>query len=716
MVVKKVQTTCQACHCECGVIVHVENGKITKIDGDPDHLANHGFMCIKGKAYPEYVHHPDRLKYPRKRTGERGEGKWERITWDQALNEIAEKLTALREEYGPESFATITGTAPRPSKSAMHLLAVALGSPNTASTDNHVCAVPTGLAGRFTMGMNVTMERGPDYKNAECILIWGGNPIVSHPPKGREIVRAKRDRNVKLIVVDPRKTLHASQADLWLQVRPGTDDALALGMINVIVEEKLYDKEFVHKWCYGFDKLREHIKEFSPEKAAEITWVPAHMIREAARIYATIKPAALHNRVAIEHNINSIQTCRALDILIALTGNLDVKGGNVFSSLPGGYIPGHGILLGWGDKERVFRLPYESEKKRIGSEVYPLVSGPEAAQPFVIAPMLIDALLTQKPYPVKALFCAGGNPLNIQDCKRVWKALKTLNLFVVSDFFMTPHAEIADYVLPAAMWPERDEGCDGENMISPRQKAMEPLYECWDDLKISIELVKKLPWADRKFIPWDSVEEFNDWRVKGVGITFEDFKKTGCITAPVEYKKYEHKGFATPTGKVELYSTILEKYGYEPLPVYVEPPESPLSTPELLKKYPFILITGGRQINYFHSEGRQIPSLRRLVPDPEVEIHPEAASKLDLIDGDWVRIKTPQNEGESVKGKVTVTDAVHPMVIHVRHGWWYPEKPAPEHGCFESNINVVTTHGEPRDKIMGSVPDRGTLCNIYKVS
>jgi anaerobic selenocysteine-containing dehydrogenase len=234
-------------------------------------------------------------------------------------------------------------------------------------------------------------------------------------------------------------------------------------------------------------------------------------------------------------------------------------------------------------------------------------------------------------------------------------------------------------------------------------------------MKIYIELVKRIPWANRKFLPWDSVEEFNDWRVKGLGITFEDLKKQGYIMEPMKYRKYEQEGFETPTGKVELFSTIFEKYGYAPLPIYLEPPESPISTPELLEDYPFILITGSRQINYFGSEGRQIPSLRKLVPDPEVELHPSTAVKLNIINGDWVWIETPQIKGERVKFKVKLTDGIHHRVINASHGWWFPEKKAPEHGCFESNINVVTTYAPPRDKIIGSVPDRGTLCKIYKV-
>jgi anaerobic selenocysteine-containing dehydrogenase len=714
---EKVKSICQSCHCECGVIIHVENGKIVKIEGDPDFPLNKGFICVKGAAYHEFVYHPNRLKYPLKRIGERGEGKWRRISWNQALDEIAEKLTEIKEKYGVESIASIHGTGPRPTLYSLTLPIYALGSPNVASVDLHMCFAPSILAEYCTYGKSVMMEVGPDYENANCVVVWGGNPLFSHPPRGLDIIKAKRERNVKLIVIDPRKTLLASQADLWLQLRPGSDAALALGMLNVIISEELYDKEFVEKWCYGFDKLKEHVKNFSPDKVAEITWISADKIREAAVTYASIKPAALHHRVAVEQNLSSVQTCRALAIMIAITGNLDVKGGNILSEAIEGYV-GDEALFGVGEKGKNFRPSREIEEKRIGRSLYPLTCGPDAPLPFVQSYLLIKAILTGKPYPVKALFSGGGNPvLTMEDSRKVWNALKKLELLVVIEFFMTPTAELADYVLPAAMWPERDDCCNLSymNYIGVRRKAVEPPGECWHDMKIAIELVKRVPWANRKLLPWNSIEEFNDWRVKDLGVTFNDFKqKEKKLIKPIQYRKYAKEGFQTPTGKVELYSTILEKHGYDPLPTYVEPPESPMSTPHLLEKYPFILITGSRKICYFSSEGRQIPSLRRLAPNPEVEIHPETAAKLNIKNGDWVWIETPRVKDRRVKLKAKLTSRIHPMVIHAEHGWWFPEKPPPEHGCFESNINAVTATTPPREKICGSVPNRGTLCRVYR--
>ena len=709
-----IRTLCQACHCECGVRVQVADGRVVKIKGDPEHPMNRGSTCVKGRAQIQLLYHPDRLRHPMRRAGARGSGRWQQITWDAALDEISAKLTALRDQYGPTSFAAIHGTGPRPTHYSTALLTYALGSPNLASTDFHICFVPSVVAGHWTMGHSVMMESGPDYLNSNCILVVGGNPLASHPPRGRDLLEALNRRRARLIVVDPYRTELAERADLWLQIRPGTDAALALGMINVIIEEILYESDFVQKWCHGFTPLKERARAYPLERVEAITGIPAAQIRAAARLYATTKPAALHHRVAVEHNVNSTQTCRALAILTALTGNIDIPGGNVFPMPLPGYIP-FGALAG---EDRRFRPNPEKEKQRIGAREFPLVSGPDAVIPFVPAPVFHETLLTGRPYPLKTLFCAGGNPvLNMQNAKSVWRALKDrLDLFIVADFFMTPTAEIADFVLPAATWLERDDIANAlyPNYFAARQKAVAPLGECWHDMKIAIELAKRIPWADRTFLPWEDVAAFNDALVKGAGLTFETLKTSGPVIVPMQYRKYETNGFHTPTGKIELFATRFEKYGIDPLPCYTEPPESPVSTPGLLTDYPYILYTGNRHIEYFHSEGRQIPDLRKRVPDPLVDLHPDTAAETGIEEGDWVWIETPQVRGERARFKAKVTDRIQPGMVHARHGWWFPEKPAPAHGCFDSNINVVTTDAPPREKVCASVRTRGTLCRIYK--
>lgn len=697
-----IRTVCQGCHCECGVLVTVEDNRIVKIEGDPNHPMNRGFICIKGITYHERVYHPQRILYPLKQS--KGNRTWERISWDQALDEIAEKLTNIKEKYGVDAIATMHGTGPRESKYTLNILACALGTPNRSDVDMHICYSPSLIAENVTYGVSVMQDAGPDFDNARCIVIWGANPLDAHPPLGLRVVKAKKERDTKLIVIDPRRTTLAKIADLWLQIKPGTDAALALGMLNVVIEGELYDREFVEQWCYGFDKLREHIKTWTPEKVSDITWIPAKLIRDAAVIYATTKPATIHRRVAIEQGYNAIQTIRAIAILIAVTGNLDVSGGNVMPVRFSGYVYSS-ELQGGSNK---FRLPKDVESRRIGADVYPLMSGPESViPPFVHGPLLIDSILEGK---IKALIVAGGNLINLPNIRKVWDALKRLELLVVIDFFMTPVAAIADYVLPATTWLERDECCDMmyTHYVAARQKVIEPIGEAWDDMKIVIELVKRIPWANRGYLPWSSMEEFNDWRVKGLGLSFKEFKQKVLLVAPMEYRKYEKTGFKTPTGKVELYSTIFERYGYDPIPTYTELQELSISD-----EYPYILITGGRHVVYFHSEGRNIQSLRRIRPDPIIEIHPQTAKELGIANNDMVWIESKFIAGGRVKMKAKITEDVHPKIVHADHAWWLPELGPPDYGIFDYNINVIIPD-TLRGPICGSIPMRGIPCKVYK--
>ncbi len=709
-----VRTVCQSCHSECGVLVHVENGRVARVQGDPDHPNNRGFVCVKGKAEPERLYHPDRLLHPLRRDGERGEGKWSRVSWDEALDDIACRLTAVRDNYGVEAICSMRGTGPR-AGGVSNLVPYVLGSPNAISVDLHICYAPSLVAENVTIGTSIMMERGPDYENSRCILVFGAHPLVSHPPRGLDVLRGKR-KGARLVVVDPRRTQLAERADLWLQIRPGTDAALALGMINWIIEEELYDRDFVDRWCVGFEDLAARAAEYPLARVADITWIPAEKIREAASLYATTRPAVLHHRVAMDQNVMSTQSSRSLIDLVAITGNIDVEGGNLLPpKIPGYYRTG--ILSGGG----ICAPPPEVEARRLGADKFPLISGPEGrfcggpTLMFVHPGLAMEAMEGHGPYPLKAMYCSGGNPVvNTMDVRRFARAMRNLDLLVVADYFMTPTAELADYVLPATTWLERDELCDDgyTDYIAARQKAVEPLGEAWDDLRIVIELSRRIPWADRTRLPWDMPEQCYDWMVAGMGMKFADLKASGYYIHPRSYKKYEQGGFDTPSGKVELSASRFASLGYDPLPAYTEPPESPVSRPELLSEYPLILITGSRQIEYMTSEGRQVPRLRSKRPDPEIEIHPDTAARFGIDEDDWVGLETPRKPGETVTLRARLTDGIDPRVVSAAYGWWFPERPGPEHGCFDSNVNVVLTMDSPRENICGSVPLKGTLCRL----
>ncbi len=702
---KVVRTACHGCHSVCGVLVHVKDGRVTKIEGDPEHPHSRGMKCPKGLAFAQLIYHPDRLKYPMKRIGERGEGKWQRISWDEALDTIADRLAGIKEKYGPLSIAASTGGNTRRSLQALYGLMHSLGCPNVSWTDAHYCWGPFPVAEMFTYGGLLATEARVDARNSNCLVMWGANPVYTYPILGRDVIRAKA-RGARLIVVDPRLTPLAAKADIWLQIRPGTDAALALGMLNVIINERLYDKDFVEKWCSGFDELGERVQEYLPEKVAEITWLAADDIVRAARMYATTRPAALFSSVANEMQMNSVQTIRAVASLVAITGNIDVEGGNVFERFPHGFLPAFFFL------RRAYRPPAEMEEKRLGAKEFPLLCGPRSPFGVYHPPTLLKALLTDEPYPIKAWLIVNNPLLCLPNSRDVYRALKRVDFSVVIELFMTPTAEQADIVLPAASWLEKDEVSDLANVITARNKAIEPVGECWDEMKITFEILKRMG-IKFSMLPVESPEEYNDFRLAKLGMTFEDLKREHAIVSPHEYKKYERNGFRTPSGKVELYSSVFKEFGYDPLPHYIEPPESPVSTPEIAKEYPFILITGARNLAYYHSMGRQLPRLRKLAPDPQIQLHPETASELGIEDGDWVWLEIPHSEGR-IKQRAKLTGGIHPKVVNCDAHWWFPEKPGPDYGHWEVNINALIPGDPPYDSIAGTTPLRGRLCKIYR--
>jgi len=701
-----IKSCCNMCYRMCGVLVHLRGGKVTKVEGDPDCPVNRGRLCIKGPAAVERLYHPDRLKYPLKRAGARGEGKWQRISWDEALETIAEAMNSAKEKYGAESVAFSNGD-PKGYEAYLVRLCNVFGTPNICDT-RHVCSVPRRIGSNITSGLNA--ETGTDYTPdldhpPASVLMWGANVAITHNPNYVKLERALA-QGTKLIVIDPRKTELASRADLWLQLRPKTDLALALGMINVIVNEELFDKPFVDNWTIGFDKLRKHVQDYSPQWAAEVTWVPAARIVQAARAYATAKPACIEDGNAIDDDVNSVQSERAISILRAITGNLSVPGGEV-DSAP--LTVGTARYFAPAGQKTSFmlakKMSEEQRKKRIGADCGFL---PLPMSQFAPPQLLVKAILTEKPYPVKVLCIHANNPLiTWSNAQEAYQALMKLDFLYVADQFMTPTAELADVVLPATTYLEVDDIAMRAPFVVVRQKAAQ-IGEAWPDKKIINQLAKKLGLSEYF---WDDVNEALDLILKPMGFTFDEFRKMGTFVAPKEYRKYEREGFNTPSGKVEIYSSRLEKWGHEPLPVYHEPPETPYSAPELAKDYPLIL-TSWHQAPFRHSNNRQIASLRGIEPEPTVEIHPKTARELGIKADDKVYIETKRGR---IKQRAVLTEGIDPRVVGVSYAWWFPEQGVESlHGWQESNINILTA-SEPYNPEIGSTNLRGILCKVYKV-
>ncbi|WP_420266531.1 molybdopterin-containing oxidoreductase family protein [Candidatus Magnetominusculus dajiuhuensis] len=693
------RSICRVCHGGCGVLVHVEGDRVVRVKGDPESPISRGWMCVKGIKSPDIANHPDRLKQPLKRTGRRGENRWTEIGWTDALDEISNRIDDLRKTHGPESIALGQGTGRH---HYMHVVrfANALGTPNWYEPGLAQCFIPRITVSHLTYGGFVVGDYYGKIR-PECIIFWGHNPLVSSADGelAPAVARAMTE-DCATIAIDPRRTQTAKRCKAWLAIRPATDAALALAMINVIIGEGLFDKEFVANHTTGFDLLQAHTARHTPQWAEGITWIKAADIVKTARQYALSKPAVLDWGLGLEQNSNSLQTVRAVAILRALTGNLDC---------PGGDILGMNILKGYPILKD--KLPPDASKKRIGGEEFKLLSGWRAYMPSAHIPGLFRAMTDGTPYKIRSLLVFGGNPLlTVANPKKVYEALNALELLCVTDLFMTPTARLADYVLPAAFWTEIDH-LQGFPLVAENyvyaQSAITHTGQCRQDEWIMDELSKRLalPGAEMSY------KDIYAHQLSPTGLTHAEVAQMGYHTPPHKYKKYMERGFRTPSKKVELFSSVLKRMGLPPLPEYAEPQEGPIGCPELLTEYPYVLITGARSREFFHSEQRQVASLRRLHPHPTCELHPEVAAASGISEGDWTIVSTIRGQARFA---AHVTGDIHPQVISVEHGWWFPERGDDPEALWESNANILTAACPPYDPAFGSYRLRGLLCNIKK--
>ena len=620
-----LKSVCRSCHGGCGALLHVRDGMLLKVEGDRESPLNHGRLCPIGTVTTDLVYHPDRLKYPLRRKGKRRSGKWERISWDEALDEISERLLAIREQHGPEAIAIGTGTG-RHHIRWVSRFGHALGTPNWCEPGFAQCFHPRVNTSIQTLGDFPVCDFTGDMPPA-CILYWGHNPAHSGPDgETRFNVREALAHKPKTIVVDPRAQRSPRRPISGCRSGPAPTTRSRLRCSMSSSARSLYDQAFVEKWTHGFDALAEHVKKHTPEWAEPITWVPADKIRAAARLFAQTKPAMLEWGCAIEHTPKCIQTVRAVSMLPALTGNIDVPGGWVFGMHGLGRFPSliENLDPG-GECEAARRRPLQAARRR-------------GRRP------------TRRPHPDadpgdargRALSGKGVSCVRQQHaddlCQLVrWstKRLMKLDFMVCADLFMTPTAELADIVLPAASWPELDQLVGlptvAANVVLAQQKAVQ-IGECKSDEEIFVALARrmKLPLCT------EPVKDVLDAQLAagGLDITFDELKQKGFIKLPFKYRKYQDGGFKTPTGKIELYSTRFEQLGYAPLPYYEEPPESPISAPVVAVQYPLVLTTGGRISFFFNSEHRQIGKLRKAQHDPVAEIHPDTAARLGIVNGD----------------------------------------------------------------------------------
>ncbi len=714
-----IPTCCFSCNTACEVLVfrNKETGKIDKIEGDPSSPVTGGIACPKGLAAFDLLYNPDRLRTPLRRIKPRKKASyyypttgivhessrfsgWEEISWDTALDEIAAQIQFYEKHYGKRGIAFLEGTR-RGWSRVYSRLANAFGAPNHGAAGWAQCLWPRLVDCKITFGAQYS--EACDFRNTSCILVWGSNPAQTWPVQALEIMEA-RERGARLIVVDPRLSETAAKADLWLRIRPGTDTDLVLGIIAIIINEKLYDEAFVRDWTEGFDRLRDTVCWRTPEITAKLTSIDAASIITVARLFAKTKPACISRCVTVDQTADSFQLCRALSILAAITGNIDVPGGNVLCSSRGEISQNsHEFIL-------ANKIPPEILKDRRGIDEFPLLCGPLSPVPSAHMPTLWKTIQTQEPYPIKAALIFGSNAaVSYSNSHAVLEAMENLEFIAVCDLFMTPTAELADIVLPASSWLER------ENVISSFQTSNEytvfqqrctHIEDTRSDVEIISALAKRLGLSDYF---WESPEELYTYLLSPTGLTFRQAIQKRRLHAPLTYYHYQKSGFKTPSGKVEIYSQTLEKLGISPIPRGTTPPfkqdrqkselDQRLSeiSEEKTASYPLILSTGARSIFFRHTENRRNPYLISQEPHPIAYIHPETARSASVQDGDFIVIETPYGWA---RFKARLDPSLDQRCVIAVPGW---------DGI--GNINRALGWDTFAEGI-GSVPMRGLRCRI----
>ncbi len=712
---------CTVCDNYCPLKANVVGGVLQGLEPYEDPKA----ICFKAHSWKEHINHPDRILHPMKNVGTRGAQRWVPISWDQALDEIAARLRQIIGTYGPESVAvsSLRGNVSGDQGMIRRFMNL-IGSPNFIS-GLHMCEGNTLQVHRATFGTSIA----EDLSSANCILLVGHNPHRGNWAGQAAQLDAALARGAKLIVLDPRKSENAWRADIHLPLRYGTDTAMLLGFLRVIVEEELYDKEFVARYTYGFPQLRERLQEYSLEKVAAITGCDAQQIAAAARLFATAGPSVIPWGPILDMQVNSTSGIRCEDLLVSICGFVG-KCEQLQSPEP--------ALVNVSQLELHEMLSQEQKEKQLGADRYPLLSyrGYEPLRAavkrvygiewldleasFMANPAAVfRAMRTDQPYPVRALLNLGSNALmGYVNQQGILEGLMRQELIVVFDHWLTPTAQLADYVLPADYFLERPAlmNQDGAGGAMVQQQVLQPRGEC----RSLYALLKGL--ADRmglqSYFPWPDDEALLDYRVSRGGKRWKDVESAMFLGDAAQVNPLE-TGFATPTGKIELYSTVLEQLGCDPLPYYKEAAQTPRNAPALAEQYPLTVFVGLRDKANYLTNLRQIKSLRRIDPCPEAYLHPNDAARSGAEDGRWVWLETTH-------GRMVLRvkcDAVQPEgTVRVPHGWWIPEwKPGWENGLsgamYFNDALILPDEDWNADAEQG-VPNLrgGLLAKVYPVT
>ena len=701
---------CGVCPAGCVNYIHKQDGKIKRlspIKTHPDSL-----VCTRGMRAEEVIYSPDRVLYPQMRIGERGEGRFERITWDQAYEFIVKKIHEIASSYGPQALAMYTGRgnfefglnetfAPSGTEeSSANSVLFPLGSPNTTGV-GALCYVSYGMIAPRACFGTYLRNIEEDLEHADLILVWGDNPVTDSPPKNVKRIKQALKNGARAIVIDHRRSETARAINCeWIGIRPGTDGALALGLIHLLIEEDLFDHHFVENWTHGFEELREYVQQFTPEVVENITCIPADRVRALAREIGNSKACSVLTYTGLEYSNSGVQAIRAVWILQALAGNLDVPGGKRFK------------MRDRPHTKRLLTEPPKTGPLPVGAEEYPLYY---AVRNAAHASMLPKAILEDKPYPVRGMIISGSSLITAWPEPDLWRrTLASLDLLVVVDRFPTADSQYADLILPATTMFEIESYMVHDDRVFLRQRMIPPRGEARNDYLIFAELAERLGYGHL----WPQTEiEMIEYALQGTGISLVELRahpEGMQLNVPeMKYRKYETGdlrsdgiiGFETPTGKFEIASEWLRKHGYEPLPKYIEPTEGPLSSPELAEKYPLVLNSGTRTNYDFRSQHHNIPSLLAMHPYPLVHIHPQDANERGIKEGDEVEVFTLRG---CVPFRAHVTENIIRGVVEANMGGGGSLGSL---AWTQANVNELTDM-ENVDKLSGFPVYKALLCDV----
>lgn len=685
---KTFRTLCQICHNNCGLIVEQKADGNLSVKGDPDHPINRGYCCPKVMANVEIQKSPDRLQFPLRKTSTG----FKRISWDEALTIAADKLGEIRNQYGPLSLVRCSG-APVSYQARDGFLEFmgAYGSPNLTSIAN-ICMAPRMMAFKSVTGV---IRAEPDYDHTKLVLFWGSNPVgieryasyAAYDGMNKIIPRLK-ERGVKTICIDPYQSETAKQADEWIRIKPGGDNALGLAMIHVIIKEELYNKNFVASYSSGFEKLQNHVRDFSPQWAEEPTGLSASTIENLARAYATSGPAAVYEGNGLDMYTNGVDAVRTIAILIGLTGNFDAPGGNVFMPFP------HPPIL------PTKPVPVT---ERIGYDRFP---APIHA-PF---PVIKEALLSEETDRPRAMIVHHSNPVLMQaNAAGIRQAFAWLDFLMVCDIFPTATTELADLVLPITSdfeaYGYRGYSSVNGAFLALARPVTDTVGEARSVFEVEYELAKKMNL--HQDYPFKDDQSWIDFMVKPSGATVEQLKAEQIVfvSPTVEYRKYEHQGFPTPSGKLEFYSRWFEKLGIHPLPAYNYPAGEPLEPATLAAQGFSLLGTNRRPSQFVHTRFKNLPKVAKSYPEPLVYLHPKDAEQRGITEGAGVEVKSPQG---SINLKATLTENTTPGLVWIDFGWGNPTD-------GKASINDLV-NDKYLDPISGGTPHRLFACEVRALS